>query len=191
MSCLTTTNSMMPGQRTVIHDAPVWRGRSDAVLRAAVPNAPDGGPWWEQLWAARVGGGCFELCCIPFATYDHALGDVVAVGGDSESEYAVQQVVRRSGRTVLRAWLADSEQTTWEDLQGLLRFRGLLYEFRKPALVAIDVSGEDAMDVEGELRQREAAGLLRMSADHTGTCRREPINRQRKRSAADGESSAL
>jgi len=128
-------------EHIVVHGSPVWGDRAKAVLRAVVPNPPDGEEWFEQLWAAPVSAGRYELCCIPFATYDYALGDVVEVGS-GEMEYAISGVAQPSGRVVLRVWLADSARETWDELQGLIRFRGLLFEFRKPALVAIDVVDE-------------------------------------------------
>ena len=145
----------------VVHDEPVWRERANTVLRAIVPNPPNGEVWYEQLWARRVDAAQYELCCIPFSTYDYALGDIVEVGGSGESAYDIKRVGRGSGRAVLRAWLGSSQRTAWDELQGLIRFRGLLFEFRKPALVAIDVADEvSASEVEAELRKQQAAGLL-------------------------------
>jgi len=121
------------------------------MIRAAVPNPPDGGTWFEQLWARKIDDLHYELCCIPFATYDYALGDVVEVGA---GDYTVKRVTERSGRGILRVWLADASRETWDELQGMIRFRGLLFEFRKPALVAIDVPDEQtARDVEAELQK--------------------------------------
>jgi len=147
-------------EHIVVHDSPVWRDRARAVLRAVVPNPPDGEEWFEQLWAAPVSAGRYELCCIPFATYDYALGDVVEVGS-GEMEYTISRVAQPSGRVVLRVWLAGSDREAWDELQGLIRFRGLLFEFRKPALVALDVVDEVmAAEVEAELTKRQEAGLL-------------------------------
>jgi len=62
---------------------------------------------------------------------------------------------------VLRAWLAESRQDTWDALQEPLHSFGLMFEFRKPALVAIDVPHAKAAEsVEDELRRQQAAGLL-------------------------------
>jgi hypothetical protein len=149
----------------VVHDAPVWRDRSDTILSARIPDPADSRVWYEQLWAARIDESHYEICCIPFATYEFALGDVVAVGvgaaAAGEPQYLVEGLQRRSGRAVLRAWLAESERGTWDALQELLRSLGLMFEFRKPALVAIDVPDEHAAaSVEDELRRQQATGLL-------------------------------
>jgi len=145
----------------IVHDAPVWRDRADTMLRARIPDPPDSGVWYEQLWAARIDESHFEICCIPFATYDFALGDVVAAGPAPEARYLVEGLQRRSGRSVLRAWLAESEPGTWETLQELLRSLGLMFEFRKPALVAIDIPDDQAAaSIEDEFRRQQAAGLL-------------------------------
>ena len=146
----------------VVHDKPAWRDRSTSVIRAAIPDPPDGEKWFEQLWARKLDEFTYEVCCIPFATYDYALGDIVEVGPDGDSAYLVHRVVERSGRLVLRAWLADSARETWDALEGLLRFRRLQFEFRKPALVSIDVADQAAgTEVEEELRELEQAGRLR------------------------------
>ena len=145
----------------VVHDAPAWRDRSDTIIRARIPDPPDSSVWYEQLWAARSDESHYEICCIPFATYDFALGDIVTVGAGGESQYLVEGLHHRSGRAVLRAWLAEAERGTWDALQELLRSLGLMFEFRKPALVAIDVPDEKtAASVEDELRSRQAAGFL-------------------------------
>jgi hypothetical protein len=131
------------------------------MLRAPIPDPPDSGVWYEQLWAARIDESDFEICCIPFSTYDFALGDVVAVGTGSENQYVVETLRRRSGRVVLRAWLAESKPDNWDALQELLRSLGLMFEFRKPSLVAIDVpDARAAGSLEDELRRQQAAGLL-------------------------------
>lgn len=159
---------MTSTRHTVVHDAPVWRDRASTVLWAAVPNSPDRQEWFEQLWAVPVSPGSYELCCIPFATYDYALGDVVEVGS-GDAEYTVKRLTQPSGRVVLRAWLADSDKATWEELQGLIRFRGLLFEFRKPALVAIDVVDETlAAGIEAELRKWQTEGRLRVERGSQG-----------------------
>jgi hypothetical protein len=145
----------------VVHDAPVWRDRSDTIIRARIPDPPDAAIWYEQLWAARIDESHYEVCCIPFATYDFALGDVVATGATAETQYLVEGLQRRSGRSVLRVWLANSERGTWDGLQELLRSLRLMFEFRKPALVAIDLPDDQAAAaVEEGLRNQQAAGLL-------------------------------
>jgi hypothetical protein len=140
----------------------VWRDRAIGVIRALVPKSPDGERWFEQLWARKIDERKYELCCIPFTTYDYALGDVVDVGPGDDSTYLIHDVIERSGRAVFRVWMAESAGETWDELQGMLRFRKLLFEFRKPALVAIDVADEvAASDLETELRKFEQAGKLK------------------------------
>jgi Domain of unknown function (DUF4265) len=151
------------------HDSPVCRERSTGVIRALIPNPPDGEEWFEQLWARKIDEQRYEVCCIPFATYDFALGDIVEVGPSGESEYLAHRVLEPSGRRVLRVWLADSGREAWDELQGVLRSRRLLFEFRKPALVAIDVTDEAAAtDLEAELQKMESAGKLRFERGSEG-----------------------
>jgi hypothetical protein len=146
----------------VVHEAPVWRDRADVVLRVPVPDAPDGKEWSEQLWARRVGDSRFEVCCIPVATYGYALGDVVEAPEEGPAAYTVSGVAEAAGHAVLRVWLAESSHETWDELQRLISAHGLLWEFRRPALVAVDLA--DPVDrglVEAELHELEVAGRLR------------------------------
>jgi hypothetical protein len=148
-------------ERVVTHENPVWRERSTSVIRGAIPDPPDSERWYEQLWARQIDELKYELCCIPFATYDFALGDIVEVGSSGDSKYTIHRVLERSGRHVLRVWLAGAQRATWDELQGLLRFRHLLLEFRKPALVAIDApDGAAAEDLAAELTKMRRAGKL-------------------------------
>jgi Domain of unknown function (DUF4265) len=148
-------------ERIVVHSAPVWRDRADMILRVGVPQAPDGTLWFEQLWGRRVAPSRFELCCIPFAAYGYALGDTVEAPEEGPSAHTIARQVEGAGHAVLRAWLGDSQRETWDELQRLLGTRGLLWEFRKPSLVAIDLATpDDRRLVEEELREMEAAGRL-------------------------------
>jgi len=156
-------------QKFVTHESPVWRERSTGVVRAPVPSPPDGEEWFEQLWARKIDERRYEVCCIPFATYDYALGDIVEVGPGGGSTYLVHRVLNSSGRRVLRVWLADAERETWDELQAILKFRRLLFEFRKPALVAIDVADDaTAQELTQELQRMESAGKLRFERGSEG-----------------------
>lgn len=153
---------MTTADHFVAHEKPAWRERSTSVIRASVPNPPDGAKWYEQVWARRLDEHRYELCCIPFTTYDYALGDIVEVGPGGSSKYLIRKILEPSGRAVLRVWLADASRETWDELLAMLRSRQLLFEFREPALVAIDVpSAGDLAGIEAKLREMENAGRLR------------------------------
>ncbi len=146
----------------VVHDRPVWRSRSTSVIRATIPSPPEDQAWFEQLWARKIDDHLYELCCIPFATYDYALGDILDVAPSGESTHLVHGVVEHSGRSVFRAWLAGADKATWDELEEILRFRRLKYEFRKPALVTIDVADDVvAHELEAELAKLQTEGRLR------------------------------
>lgn len=100
--------------REVTHAEPVWRERSNFVIATAIDSA-NADVTTEQLWARKIDEMRFELCCIPFFAYDVALGDVV----ETDRQYVVQRVVRRSGRFVFRAWLGDSLQPRRETADQL------------------------------------------------------------------------
>src|SRR3954453_9406655 len=68
-----------------VHAAPVWRERADFVIGARLPEEGRA----EQLWARRIEGRHFEVCCIPFFLYDVALGDVV----ETDADYDLERVV--------------------------------------------------------------------------------------------------
>ncbi len=60
----------------VTHDEPAARSRTNYILRLSL--AANGFPGrYEQVWTRTEDNVNFELCCIPFFTYDLSLGDVV------------------------------------------------------------------------------------------------------------------
>jgi hypothetical protein len=89
-----------PGPVEAVHEAPVWRERADFVIGAQLPEEGRA----EQLWARRLEGQQFEICCIPFFLYDVALGDVV----ETDAAYDLTRVMEPSGRLVFRIWFGDS-----------------------------------------------------------------------------------
>ena len=145
----------------VVHDEPVGRKDADSVLRVEIPDSPDGLQRYEQLWAARIGDSRFRLRCIPFAAYGFSLGDIVEAPERGTHGYVIARVVEQSGRRVVRAWLGSSARSTWDQVEQLIQAHMLLREFRKPALLAIDVPGDESGDeIEAEIRQLADSGQL-------------------------------
>jgi hypothetical protein len=112
-----------------VHANPVWRDRSNFIIRVLLPDLAAS----EQLWARKLSDHEFEICCIPFLTYGIALGDVV----ETDEDYNVQRVVRSSGRSVFRIWFGSSDwgkDVVAADLAGL----GSLVEWSSRDLMALD-----------------------------------------------------
>lgn len=59
------------------------------------------------------------MCCIPFALYDVALGDVVRARPEDTRKYVVKEVVKSSGRYVFRVWFGESFQPRGDIAHGL------------------------------------------------------------------------
>ena len=86
------------------HNEPAWRDRANFVIAAEIANM-SGKREWEQLWARKLSETRFEICCIPFFTYDLALGDEVETDGD----FVLRRVVKPSGHFTFRVWFGNSK----------------------------------------------------------------------------------
>lgn len=151
------------------HLSPVWRDRADYILMAdiaegAIPKK------WEQLWARRLADDTFEICCVPFAVYDVALGDVVEADDDS----IVTRVVKASGRYTFRAWFGDLHDTevlkrTRRQVLDEVKLRmGCLVEWHSELLLAIDAkSDQEARQVADYLSAVQEAGKLSYETGRT------------------------
>jgi hypothetical protein len=77
---------LVEAQEFVVHQDPVWRERSNFIINAELPER-DQAYRFEQLFPRRAGDGLFEVCCIPFALYDVALGDIVTVRPSDDRKF--------------------------------------------------------------------------------------------------------
>lgn len=141
---------MRAEQVDAVHEAPVWRDRSNFVIGAPLPEESRS----EQLWSRQVGDQRFEICCIPFFLYDVALGDVV----ETNANYDVVRVTEPSGRFVFRVWFGEHfhpRQEVAEELEQL----GALIEWSSANLLAVDAADEDLAQVIADyLIEAERAG---------------------------------
>ena len=104
---------MADGGKIATQSDPVWRDKSNFILRAELTShGLDGG--FEQLWVRTEDRTEFELCCIPFFPYGMALGDRVTW---EESSHHVE-VVASSGRGTIR--VAVSRQADVDRLHSQL-----------------------------------------------------------------------
>jgi hypothetical protein len=150
---------MTEAKEFVVHQDPVWRERSNFVINAELPEK-DRPRRFEQLYVRRVGDDRFEVCCIPFALYDVALGDIVVTAPRGDRKYVVREVVSPSGRYVFRVWFGESFHPRDEVAQELEAL-GSLTEWSSRNLLAVDaVDLEHAQMVADFLAESEKAGRL-------------------------------
>jgi hypothetical protein len=123
-------------QTVAVHLNPVWRDRSNFIIRAALP---DNTAWrtTEQLWARRLSDHSFEICCIPFFIYGVSLGDVVSTSSDGSFE--LTEVTAPSSRSTYRAWFGESTYSQEAFVSEVAELGGLV-ERSSENLLAIDAS---------------------------------------------------
>lgn len=150
---------MAAGRVDAVHDAPVWRDRSDFVIGA--PLREEGRA--EQLRAKQVSDLRFEICCIPFFLYDIALGDIV----ETDANYDLVRVVESSGRFVFRVWFGEAFHPRQEVADELAEL-GALLEWSSANLLAVDAADEaHAQTITDYLATQEGASRLMFETGRT------------------------
>lgn len=152
------------GDYVAVHENPVWRDKSDFIVRAYL-GENEGRNEWEQLWVRRVDERRFSICCIPFFAHNLALGDEV----ETDSNYVVQGVVKPSGQLTFRAWFGDSTHLGIKDevLRQLERMV-VSFEWSSPNLLAISAKDTvQAQQVADYLYARQNAGDLMYETGRT------------------------
>ncbi|HJP82792.1 MAG TPA: DUF4265 domain-containing protein [Fimbriimonadaceae bacterium] len=114
---------------TIIHANPYWGSRADNVVFQAIPDDNA----MEELTARFISPNTYEICCIPFISYNLALGDLVFVNDRKE----IESVLVRSGRWVFRAWFENGVLDA-EAFESNINFQGGNCEWYSRQLVAID-----------------------------------------------------
>jgi len=143
----------------VVHEAPVWRERSNFVINAEL-REQDRPKRFEQLFVRQISDDRFEVCCIPFFLYDIALGDIVRTEPRGGRKFVVADVAESSGRYVFRVWFGGSFQPR-DEIERELRALGSLTEWSSRNLLAVDAADrEHAQLVADFLAEREKAGQL-------------------------------
>ncbi len=124
-------------QDIATHDPP--RGGADFLIRVDLSDHEMPGRS-EQLWTRQVGELRFVVCSVPFFAYGMAVGDEVA----TDTNYVLTEVVKRSGRQVLRVALtAKSAAVLHDDIHRLLASLELEHEWHRTGYVAIDLPGDE------------------------------------------------
>jgi Domain of unknown function (DUF4265) len=152
--------SVVDDSMTVTHDEPAARSRTNYILRLSL--AADGLPGrYEQVWTRTEDKVSFELCCIPFFTYDLSLGDVIRKTTD-DGEY---EIVSKSGHRTIRFAMQDEKfrHEGHDALHASIASAGCLAEFRGHMLGygAIDIVDEHQSEsVQAALIALAEQGLL-------------------------------
>ena len=124
----------------ITHDNPVWRGRTNFIVRLDL--SPHGAPGrWEQLWTRTDDEQSFVVCCIPYFTYGISLGDTLSV----ERATGAHRVKAKSGHRTIRVALTDDDVAHQKhdrlhaQLSGEL---GCLVEFRGAHYAAVNIADD-------------------------------------------------
>lgn len=139
-----------------LHDAPIWRARSNYIINAAIPDSE----YIEQLYVRNIDGISYEVCCIPFFLYNVSLGDIVTTHVDGPQRYLLDKVIEQSGRYVYRAHFSDENLPNRNRMMDRLRDLGCGYEWHSRSLVAIDSPGSVAQETANRLMELENLGML-------------------------------
>lgn len=155
---------MNNSEKIAVHDFPAWREKADFIIaiRLREELGIDDMLEWEQLWARKVDGSRFELCCIPFFAYGLALGDVVETKPSEQRKYVVEAVRIRSGRRTYRVFF--ESLVRWNEIIDEIISLGCTVEVRwkQSKLVAVDAAPDIRLDLlEAYLRKLEQRSEIR------------------------------
>jgi hypothetical protein len=140
-----------PIERFSVHEAPVWKERSDFIINAPLPEAAR----YEQLWCKQKATDLFEVCCIPFFLYNVALGDIVRTIPSRGKKYILDSVVTPSGRFVFRVHFPDPTDASRESVVQALHDMEALMEWSSASLLAVDArNSQHAQEVADYLYER-------------------------------------
>lgn len=109
-----------PGDYEAVHLQPAWGELVDFVFVAYL-GFNEGRNEWEQFWGRRTAEYRFMVCCIPFFANDIDLGDEV----ETDADWVVQRVVRKSGHVTFRVWFGEQNAATREAVLGETRPRNV------------------------------------------------------------------
>jgi hypothetical protein len=100
----------------------------------------------EGIWAKRLGDGLYSIDNSPFFVYGVNIDDVIKAEDRGVDAPVFVEVVRRSGHSTYRVWVADDG--TANAILALLKERGCYVERAYARLVAIDIPpGPEAIEL--------------------------------------------
>ncbi|WP_405608190.1 DUF4265 domain-containing protein [Streptomyces sp. NBC_01508] len=124
----------------IVHDKPAIRPEPAHI--AMVDLAPFGfRGQMEQIWLRPLGGGRYEVCCLPFRVYGLVMGDIVSL--DTEAR-VITEIVQSSGNRLFRVFFPPSIPpgrffAAKESLVSAVRDADLKVEWSGDRHVAIDI----------------------------------------------------
>lgn len=161
----------MTGERLISHDRAVTERqiathadparRDDANFIVRLDLTEHGMPGkYEQMWTRTQDQRAFELCCIPFFTYGHSIGDTLEVTTGTGQH----RVLAKSGHRTIRFAFTSHQQAheLHQALHGTLAAQpGCRVEYHGPHYAAIDLAPDtSASQVIDALAPHAAAGYL-------------------------------
>lgn len=154
-----------PDDYVAVHENPVWRDKSDFIIRACLEDKEDRNEW-EQLWVKQLAEQRFSICCIPFFAFNLALGDEV----ETDSNFVLSKVVKASGQITFRVWFGNSTQLGIKDgVISQIKKIGALFEWSSANLLAVSAKdANQAQQVANYLYSREQMGELQYETGLTG-----------------------
>ncbi|MFZ6870983.1 DUF4265 domain-containing protein [Undibacterium sp. Di27W] len=117
------------------HQAPAWHEYANFLIFVKIDENVNV-KRWEQLWCKQIGDKKFQICCIPFFSYEMDLGDEV----ETNEDHIFIRVVKRSGYKTHRIWFGDSFETNIEEIVDSLKRIGAELEWSSKNLLAVSVS---------------------------------------------------
>lgn len=134
-------------ENVVVHQNPAWREQANFIITAKLHDKTELSDWkWEQLWARQLTSNQFQICCIPFFTYNLALGDVVETFPEENKHYVIQKITKHSDHQTFRIWLHNMD--IHEEILKEITTLGCLTELQIPngKLIAIDTDSRQQAD---------------------------------------------
>lgn len=130
------------GDYEASHENPVWQNKANFIIAAHL-GEKDGQNEWEQIWAHRLDNTKFYICCIPFFSFDLALGDEV----ETNDNYVIQRVIKPSGQYTFRVWFGNSFNPLIKDIV-IQDVRQLNVEIEWSSENLLAVSASDAIQAQ-------------------------------------------
>ncbi len=160
---------MINEENIAVHLNPVWRDRADFIIMARLEDDVPGGRF-EQLWARKLNGNLFEICCIPFFIYDLDLGDHVETTTEGEPQYLIRQIVWKSGHYSFRVWFKETTHPgSPDEVMNKMEEMGCLWEWHSKELLGLDAPSEEkAQQLSDYLAKEMELGHLIYETGRTG-----------------------
>jgi hypothetical protein len=161
---------MAPDHRLnlIRHPGAFWGERADTVAVVQVAALSEPLPW-EELPCRSLGGGRFELCCVPFSAYGVCLGDVVTAELAFDGLAVITGVTQSSGQHTVRVMydagaefrgIVDPDHVIRHDLLDRIAATGARGEWHNGNYLALTVEAESMPSLVDLLIEGAAQGCF-------------------------------